>query len=188
MKTDRILDRGDTPDPGQAYRRLWGPSPELWSGHPDPAGGIVEPRTGKGGCFGPQAYEARDIAGSPDFLPARFSPLEGVTDRVARAGARAYFQANPDARRNVRDNLHGVFGSAFSDSEMNQLADGLLDKAGAGDIAAMAGLRATTPQTITADQKQAIDAIIARLPSTPLNQRAIDAYRRALANGALRIR
>ncbi|HEX7761929.1 MAG TPA: hypothetical protein VF459_20645 [Caulobacteraceae bacterium] len=121
---------------------------------------------------------------APQLQLAGFSPLDSIT----RKGVRTYFQANPGAKQNVRDNLRGIVGAGFSDDEMGHIADQFLDNAGFADINVLHGITAGAPQTLTTAQKATIDAIVARLPNTPLNQRAITAYKRALANGAIRIR
>lgn len=161
----------DAPDPGQAYRRIWGDFGQQDSG--DQTASQDSPPEGG----------TTPIEPSPQLQLAAYSPF----DSFARAGAKAYFQANPQAKRNVRDNLRGIVGGGFSDGEMGQIADQFLDKAGASDLGVLQGIMASTPQTITAKQKAAIDAIVSRLPNNPLNQRAIDAYRRSLANGSLRV-
>ncbi len=162
----------DAPDPGQAYRRMWG-SPDSQDSSDQTTSQDAQP---DGDTTAPELTPRIQLAG--------FSPF----DSVARAGARAYFQADPQAKRNVRDNLRGVVGPGFSDGEMGQIADQFLNNAGATDIGVLQGVAAGAPQTITTKQKATIDAIIARLPNSPLNQRATTAYRRALANGNLRIR
>jgi hypothetical protein len=170
--TLRPTNLSDAPDPGQAYRRIWGDLGAQDAG---------DQTTSQ------DAQSNSDTTGTepaPQIQLAGFSPL----DAIARTGARAYFQADPQAKRNVRDNLRGVVGPGFSDGEMGWIADQFLNNAGATDIGVLQGVTAGAPQTITARQKATIDAIVTRLPNSPLNQRAITAYRRALANGNLRIR
>ena len=162
----------DAPDPGLAYRQLWGDQGSI----------NQDGRTGPGD--GADVVVDGDDGQAPHLQLAGFSPV----DDLARAGVRAYFQANPQAKRNVRNNLRGIVGSGFSDREIDQIADDFLDGAGTRDIGVLTGITGSTPQDITPRQKATIDAIIAHLPNRQLNQRAIASYRGALAHGSLRVR
>lgn len=169
----RATGLGATPNPGEAYSRIW-----QGQAAADP-GQDASTAVSFAGADG-----ANDGEPSAHLQLAGFSPL----DDMARAGAKAYFDTNREAKRNVRINLRGVVGPGFTDSEMDQVADGFLGQASLKDIGVLTGVTASTPQVISPTQKATIDGIIARLPNTTLNQRAIASYRRALANGSLRVR
>lgn len=152
------------------------------------------------GAVGKAVSNERDGNVAPADVACRANPetceLVGreifVLAKVDKRMVNAYFFFNPQARRNLYANLRTILGGSFSDAEIKQILSDILAEAATtrADLEAFNGVQAgkNGKVTLTHGQKAILDRFARGLPSTTLNQRAVQMYLQGLRSGRIIVR